>query len=174
MAHSRVIASELLSTYATLLGLSQRGVHGVELGRALRMAGGAVSLAAVEGWLFGLFGYHVPVERIIPISVLIILTWLVCTAIFVVPERRRSESIAMNLNIASFWLAVTVFVISAAYVLFPQGNDESLRVAFVMVLLPLFVVAHVLRTHFLWQRKIFLIVALSVTNGLMAWRAVLI
>lgn len=171
---SRRVVAELLSTYSMLLGLSGHRTHDIRLGQALRMAGAAIVLAASQGVVFRLFGVGVPIERIVPGSLLIVLTWFVCTAIFVVPRDRRARSIATNLNIASFWIAVTVFLVSAAYVLFPEGNKESLRVVFVTTTLPIFVVAHMLQARFNWRWKLFLILALCLTNGLLAWRAVLI
>lgn len=170
----RSMVVELLSTYAMLLGLSGRHTHDIKLGQALRMAAAAIVLAATVSVVFRLFGFGVPIERIVFGSLFIVLTWLVGTAILVVPEGRRSRSIAMNLNIASFWIAVTVFLVSASYMFFPEARQESLRVTFVTTLLPFSIVIHMSRTRFNWQRKLLLIVALWLTNGLLAWQAVLI
>ena len=166
----------LLSRYVTLLGLPIDGNIEINLRESLGYAASAILLVGIEVAIISQHSSEVIME-VIRCAFLIILFWVVFSSIFVSnATRNKSRLIAINVNVASFWLAVTSFFVLAVLFLFPDGGDVGTKtsvrrfviVAIVLVAVPI----HILRCRIPWTRKAIYVPALWATNGYLAWIAV--
>ena len=166
----------LLSRYVTLLGLPIDGNIEINLRESLGYAVSAILLVSIEIAFISQVSSEVMVE-IIQCAFLIILLWIVSSSIVILnANRSKSRLIAINVNVASFWLAVTSFFVLVALFLFPDegdlGTKISVRRFFVVAIILISVPIHILRCRITWTRKAIYIPALWLTNGYLAWIAV--
>ena len=165
----------LLSKYVTLLGLPIDGTSEINLREALGYAASAILLVSIEIAFIAQVSSEV-MMKVIQCAFLIILLWIISSYIVIFDNNRsKSRLIAININVASFWLAVTSFLILLALFLIPDGDvgsKESVRQVFVVFFILILVPLHVLRCRIPWTRKAIYIPALWLTNGYLAWIAV--
>lgn len=175
MPHIRLVLEGFLSRYVTLLGLPIDGTSEINLRESLRYAASAILLVSIEIAFISQVSSEAIME-IIQCAFLIILLWIVSSSIVILnANRSKSRLIAININVASFWLAVTSFFILLALFLIPDGDvgsKESVRQVFVVLFILIFVPLHILRCRIPWTRKAIYIPALWLTNGYLAWIAV--
>ena len=77
-------------------------------------------------------------------SLVLVLAWMAITAI-VAKADRRLVTMAQNLSIVSFWIAVTLVLVSVAELLFPDPLARAIRLGSVWVALLILVPVHMFR-----------------------------
>ena len=77
-------------------------------------------------------------------SLVLVLAWMAVTAI-VAKADHRAVTMARNLSVVSFWIAVTLVLVSVAELLFVDPLDRAIRLVSVLVALLILVPVHMFR-----------------------------
>ena len=160
---------DLFLMYLRLLGLSEEIARSERLQSAVTLAAMAVIFPNLCGVLiWSVFSTaQVQLNRMFVGSILIFLGTIVVTVLNVGFRNGRSDlpnRVSVNLNIASFCLAVTYFCLLVAHTLLPHGDNESVRILLVIPLLLVYIPIYVYKTHFIRRRKCTLVITLYLTQ----------
>ena len=170
------VAERLFNTLIKALGLSESEAKDRRLRQALGGAAAAVVLAASTSSIFRLFGFQVPIARVVPGGLLILIGWVILTVAYSRLKDAPSELprlLTVHLAIASSSLTATLFLIILAYFVFPMESAESERLL-MMLLLPPLVVTHGFGFRAGLKRKTIIVLVLLLTNGSLALWSVMI
>ena len=137
-----------------------------DLNDSVRAAAVSISLAtllAAQGFLFSPeLGSGTAVEMA-GSSLVLVLAWMAITAI-VAKADRRAVMLARNLSVVSFWIAVTLVLVSVAELLFPDPLDRAIRLGSVWVALLILVPLHMFR-NMNFGRALLMTTALWFSSG---------
>ena len=115
-----------------------------DLNAALKSAGMSISLASLPGLaFFANHGSRTALE-IAGFTLVLVLMWMAMTAILTKAEHRKL-TIARNLSVISFWIAVTLVLVFAMELVFGNPLDRAIRLLSVLALLLVLVPIHVFR-----------------------------
>ena len=163
----RTRTKKLIQTYLHLLTLPF-DEQDLDINYSITAAVTAICLAGSEGGILWTLK-NIPIYTITWISLLIILTWMVLTAIFVA-QKKKLVYISLHLNLASFWLVVTILFLAISFAVFPEDQDITPRRALIISGLLICVPIHLWRCGFGLLRKILYVIALLLSNS---WIAIL-
>ena len=99
-------------------------------------------------------------------SLILVLVWMFTTAVFTKVE--RGLRIARNLNVLSFWIAVTLVLVLAMERVFPGPLDRAIRLLSVSVVLLVFVPVHMFRNLPI-SSALPMTLVLWLSTGALAW-----
>ena len=128
----------------------------------------AISLAGLESLMLLLRGGSRMALDFSGSSLVLVLIWMVVTAV-VSRVERRSLAIARNLSVVSFWIAVTLVFIIAAEIVFPNPLDHAIRFLCVLIALLVLVPVHMFRNLSIFAALRMTLALLASTVGL-AWK----
>ena len=137
--------------------------------------GASVKAAATSISLAGLLAVLVDTGRQTALefgrsSLVLVLIWMAVTAVVGKVDRRRL-TIARNLSVVSFWIAVTLVLVIAVGLVFPDPLDRAIRLASVWGALLVLVLVYVIRIRLSVGPAALMILALWVSAGGLAWLA---
>ena len=140
-----------------------------DLRASLAAAATSVCLAAAlqSVALFGNFGTDT--AEFAGTSLILILVWMAATAIFT-EAHRVALSIARNLSVIAFWIAVTLVLTLAVTKVFPE-DDPGRRLIVVSVLLVLTIPVHLFR-NLPFTSALRMTVAVLASTTILVWRIV--
>ena len=134
-----------------------------DLRASVTAAATAISLAGLEGLVLLANDGRRTALVIGGFSLALVLVWMAVTAVVTTVER-RGLTIARNLSVVSFWIAVTLVFVLAVEFLFPGPFNRAIRFLSVSVVLLILVPVHMFRnlligsafwmTVFLWLSTI--------------------
>lgn len=78
------------------------------------------------------------------VSLVLVLVWMAATAILS-PAASRKVSIARNLSVVSFWIAVTLVLVLGVELVFPSPLDRAIRLYSAWAMLVILVPTHMFR-----------------------------
>ena len=107
----------------------------------------AISLAGLEGLVLLANDGGRTALQIGGFSLALVLVWMAVTAVVTTVER-RGLTIARNLSVVSFWIAVTLVFILAVEFLFPGPFNRAIHFLSVSVVLLILVPVHMFRNLF--------------------------
>ena len=139
-----------------------------DLKASKRVAAAAITLPLLPGLTLANDGSRTAAE-IGGFSLVLVLAWAASPAIFGKPERKEL-TIARNLSVVSFWIAVTLLFVILVEVIFSNPLDRAIRLLAVLGALLVFVPVHVFRNFHVGLAL--LIPALWLSMGLLAWRVI--
>lgn len=142
----------------------------LDLKDSVRAAAVSITLATLlagQGLVFSPnLGNSTPLEMA-GSSLVLVLAWMAVTAIVVKADRRR-VTMARNLSVVSFWIAVTLVLISITELLYSDPLDRAIRLMIVWVSLLIFVPLHTFRNMTLGP-ALLITIALWFSLGILGW-----
>lgn len=130
----------VLSAFAGLFTQPlEQDLHG-----ALKSAAVSIALASLPGLAFLVNHGSRPALEIGGFSLVLVLVWMAMTAVLSKAERRQL-TIARNISLISFWIAVTLVFVFAMELVFGDPLDRAIRLLSVLGLLLVFVPVHMFR-----------------------------
>ena len=105
-------------------------------------------------------------------SLVLVLCWMAFTAVFSKADSRRL-TIARNLSVVSFWIAVTLVLALVAELVFTDPLDRAMRLISIWALLLLLVPVHVFRNSRLPRLTALLMtLLLLLSTGVLTYRTI--
>ena len=129
----------------------------------------AISLAGLEGLAFLVNGGARTALEIGGFSLVLVLLWMAVTAV-VTRIERRPLTLARNLSVVSFWIAVTLVFVLAVGLVNSDPLARAIRLAIVLSALLVFVPVHMFRNLPLGA-ALWMTFALWFSTGALAWTA---
>ena len=139
-----------------------------DLKASVTAAATSISLAGLEGLALLFNGGIRTALDFGSSSLVLVLVWMAVTAV-VTRVERRGLTIARNLSVVSFWIAVTLVFIFAAELVFPNPLDRAIRLLSVSVALLVLVPVHMIR-NLPVGAALRMTLALWFSTGALAWR----
>ncbi|MDD9997089.1 MAG: hypothetical protein OXQ89_05030 [Rhodospirillaceae bacterium] len=96
-------------------------------------------------------------------SLVLVLAWMAISAIMAKGDR-RAVTMARNLSVVSFWIAVTLVLVSVAELLFPDPLARAIRLGSVWVALLILVPVHMFR-NMIFGRALPMTMAIWFSSG---------
>lgn len=143
-----------------------------ELNAALKSAATSIVLASLPGLRILANHGGGPALEIGGDSLVLILCWMALTAVFSKAES-KGLTIARNLSVVSFWIAVTLVLALAAELVFTDPLDRAMRLISICALLLVLVPLHVFRNSRLPRLTALLMtLLLLLSTGALTYRAI--
>ena len=112
-----------------------------DLNTALKSAAVSISVTSLQGLAF-LVNHGGPTAlEIGGVSLILVIAWMTMTAILTKAERKQL-TIARNISVVSFWIAVTLVFVFSIELVFSDPLDRANRLLSVLCLLLVFVPVH--------------------------------
>ena len=115
-----------------------------DLRASVTAAATSISLAGIEGLVLLVNVGSRTALNFGGASLVLVLVWMAVTAI-VTSVDRRGLTIARNLSVVSFWIAVMLVFVFAAEFVFPDALDRAIRFLSVSVVLLVLIPVHMIR-----------------------------
>lgn len=145
---------------------------GQDLRTSVTAAGTAVSLAVMVGGSGALVGGLPDALEFAGMSLVVVLVWTVASVVFAKADHPVKLTLARNLSVVSFWVAVTLALMLATAAVTDPLSQTGRRLAvscFLLILVPI----HTLRNLPL-RLGMGMTAALLVTTWMLIWRPIIL
>ena len=140
-----------------------------DLKASVKVATTAIVLAGLPGSALLVNGGIRTVGEIVGSSIVLVLVWMLLTAIMTKKERLKL-TIARNLSVLSFWIAATLVLVLAVELVRPDPLDGAIRRGIVAVVLLLLVPMHMRFNLPVWP-AVKMSLPLWISTVFLAWMA---